>query len=105
MIETLLNGLTVNEFLGFAFYMLLGFLLSVLAQQYDRAKVIKAYGGFKFVTWWKENWKRVSMFVIGSFLLIVFMDKYTDEQSNFSALTMGLTLDVLIDRIFNRKKV
>lgn len=105
MIESILNGLTIQEFTGYAFYLSLGLIISLLSEQIKFAKPIKASGGFMLAVWFRENWKRLVYFVIGGFLAIVFMDKYTDgEPSNFSALTLGLTLDVLIDRIFKRKQ-
>jgi H+/Cl- antiporter ClcA len=105
MIDSILNGLTVEQFAGYAFYMMLGFLISLLSEQYKFYKPIKRAAGFSIKIWLKENWKRTAMFIIAAFLGIVFMDKYTDGQpSNFSALTLGLAIDVLIDRIFKRKQ-
>lgn len=104
MIEAILNGLTTTEFFAYTFYMLLGVIVSMLSEQFKHAKAIKASGGFSIKVWIKENWPRLSMGIIGIFLGVVFMREYTSaEPSNFSALTLGLTLDVLIDRIFKRK--
>lgn len=101
----ILNGIDPALFIGYVFYMLIGVAISWLSQYVDNARPIKAHGGFKVATWLQENWKRMATVIIAGFLGIVFMDRYTDaEPSNFGALTLGLTLDVLIDRIFNRKK-
>lgn len=105
MIDSILNGIPLNTFVGYSFYIMLGFVISLLAEQYKFSKPIKSAGGFSILVWLKENWKRIVMFLIAAFLGIVFMDKYTDgEPSNFSALTLGLAIDTLVDAIFKRKK-
>lgn len=105
MMNSILNGIPTDEFVGYLFYAVLGVVISILSEQFKFFKPIKRAGGFSILVWFKENWKRLAMVVIGIFLGIVFMDKYSDgERSNFAALTLGLTLDVLIDRIFRRKE-
>lgn len=105
MIEAILNGISTESYLGYLFYMLMGVFISYASQQYDSFKLIKQYGGFKVSTLVKENWKRATLVIIGIHLAIVFQEKFgSSEPSNWSALTLGLTLDVVIDRIVNRKK-
>lgn len=106
MLTKLFNGIAPDDFLVFVIYAIIGVLVSIGSQYYDHANVIKAHGGFKAGIWFKENFKRYMFGAVALFLGLVFYSDYTGGSvlTNFSAFTLGLTLDVLIDRIFNRKK-
>lgn len=106
MLTKLFNGIAPDDFLVFVIYALVGVLVSIGSQYYDHSRVIKAHGGFKIAVWLRENWKRYAFGAVALFLGLVFYSDYTSGSTltNFAAFTLGLTLDVLIDRIFNRKK-
>ena len=104
MIESILNGISPEAFWAYVFYAVLGVVISWLSESYKHAKPIKKSGGWKIVVWIQENWKRALMVAIAVFIGIVFMNEFSGSPaSNFGALTLGLTLDVLIDRIFKKK--
>lgn len=105
MIEAILNGIPTDTYVGYLFYMMIGVFISIGTQQFKFFKPIKQYGGFKFTVWIKENWKRVAFVLVAMHLAIVFQEQLgQSDPSNWSAMTLGLTLDVVLDRILNRKK-
>lgn len=105
MIEAILNGISLNEFVGFLFWSVIGGVLGILTQQYKFFKSIKAHGGFSILTWIKENWLRTVTALIVMVVGIIFQEEITGvAPSNFAALTAGFTIDTAVDRFVNRKK-
>lgn len=105
MLTKLFNGIPPEDFGVFAIYALIGVLISIFSQYWDHKESIKTYGGFKLATWFKENYKRMIIGAVSLFLGLVFYKDYSNtDLTNFAAFTLGLSLDVLIDRFFQRKK-
>jgi len=105
MIESILNGISMNAFIGFLFWSVIGGIIGILTQQIKFAKPIKEYGGFKTSVWIKENWKRVVTAILIMVVGIIFQKELTGvEATNFTALMAGFTIDTVVDRFVNRKK-
>lgn len=108
MIETILNGLTLQQYVGYLIYILIGVLIAYLGEQVKYAKPIKRNGGFKMAVWIQENWKRMLLTALGIHIVAVFMKEITGVSSLWQALliggTLGYTLDGVIDIFVKRKK-
>jgi len=109
MIETILNGLTIEMYFAYLFYLLIGFVISILSEQVKYENPIKRNGGFKVATWIQENWKRGILTVLLIHVCVVFMEDVIGETASlWRALliggTFGYTIDGLIDMIVKKKK-
>lgn len=105
MLESILNGISINDFVGFLFWSLIGIVFSILMEQYKFYKPIKAAGGFSIIVWFKENWRRLSIAVLAIIIGIVFQENLTGlPPSNWGSLIAAMAIDSTIDKIANRKK-
>lgn len=106
--NSILNGLTFAEYIGFLFYILIGVLISYFGEQVKYAAPIQRSGGFKIATWIQENWKRLVLTVLCIHVVAVFMEQIVGQSSNWQALiiggSLGYTVDGIIDTFAKKKK-
>ena len=105
MIDSILNGIAPQAFVGFLFWSFIGGVIGMLTEQIKSFKPIKASGGFVPLVWMKANWKRVVISILVMAVTIIFQEDLSGmAATNFTALMAGFGIDTVVDRFVNRKK-
>jgi len=103
--ETIIEGLTFEKLGIFYAIGLLGMVMSMLLQQIHHSEPIKAHGGFKWTTWFLENWKRTVLNLLGILVGILFSEHLLGiTLTAWSAFLSGWATDDVIDSLLNKKK-
>jgi len=103
--ENIIEGLTWSNLAIYYCIGLFGMAFSMLLQYVHHAEPISAYGGFKWATWFKENWPRVVLNLFGILAGVLFAEQLLGiSLSAYSAFLSGWATDDVIDSLLNKKK-
>ena len=105
LVEMIFGILSLTQWLGFLFFILIGLALSKLILLQKRNKMSSnTPRKFNWKFWWSDNKYMLGIFIIVIFLSMRFYVKlYSEPMNEFNAMSFGTVVDLIIAKMIEGK--